>query len=230
MKKILLLAFMTLLMWAKPIDTKSFEKLPMFDNPNITLKRAFDHGALYEVEFFMMTPQGGAKYNAFVTKDKKAFIMGNAFDMQSREALRMPLEVDAIKKNADFVYGKGKEALIVVTDPECRYCQQFQKRWSGLEARYTFYVYLYPMSSHAQAAQMSYYVLSQKSDKAKADALLGIANGEGEYMKRPFSEEERAQFGQKFRINGEVAQDLGVRGTPSVFDFAGNFVNWSTLK
>lgn len=231
MKKALMILFLIVSStYAKNVDVKLFSNIAMFDNPNVTLIKAYDHGSLYEVEFKMSTPQGVKLFNAYVTKDKKAFMMGSAYDATTKEPLRIPLDKAHIKKSADIVYGTGKEELIVFTDPECKYCQIFQTQWKDLQKNYTFYVFLYPMSSHSQALQMSYYVLSQKDDKAKAKALIDIASGNTSYKEFSTDDASKKRLNRRFNNSAELGAKLGVKGTPSVFTFSGDFVNWSTLK
>lgn len=231
MRFVLVTLFLALLAQAAQVDVKAFAKLPMFASPEVKLTRAFDHGSLYEVEFISPSRQGMTRYTAYITKDKKAFIMGAAFAMNDQSPLKMPLEgIAAMKKGADIKVGSGKEELIVITDPECHYCQIFQKRWKSLMKRYTLYVYLYPLSHHSQAMQMSYYVMHQKSAKAKIDALLKIAKGEKNYILFQPSADEKKRFDTKFQQNMNLGARLGVRGTPSVFDFSGSFINWSSLE
>ncbi len=229
MKKIVVMMLFVASLFAKDVDIKPFQNLSMFSNPNVKVLRVYDHGALYQVKFSSQTPQGKRIFTAFITKDKKAFIMGEAFDIKSRKALKFPLNVAQIKKNADLVYGKGKQELIVITDPECNYCQIFESKWEGLKDRYTFYVYLYPLSHHKEAMKMSYFVMKQKNNKAKYKALDGIVKGEKNYIVSKLSQKELEALNKKLQGNFALAQELGVQGTPSVYDFEGNFVNWSRL-
>ena len=99
-----------------------------------------------------------------------------------------------------------------------------------MSKNYTFYVYLYPLSHHKEATRMSYYVLHQKSVKEKVAALIAIGNGEKTYIMFNPDAKEKAKFDKSFANTAKLANSLGVRGTPSVYDFNGAFVNWSKLK
>lgn len=229
MRTLFIISIFGVLLFAKDVSTDSFKKLSMFQNPGVQVEKAYDHGSLYQVIFTSMTPQGPRRFTAFITKDKKTFIMGEAYDIESKKALKIPLDIAKIKKEADIVYGKGKNPYIVVTDPECRYCQMFQRQWEKIKDKYTLYVFMYPLSNHSQAQQMSFYVMSQKDSAAKAKALIGISQGKTDYLAYKPSEKQQTKFAKKFATNSMIADQLGVRGTPAVFDFEGNFVSWKEL-
>lgn len=76
---------------------------------------------------------------------------------------------------------------------------------------------------------MSYFVMKQKNNKAKYKALDGIVKGEKNYIVSKLSQKELEALNKKLQGNFALAQELGVQGTPSVYDFEGNFVNWSRL-
>lgn len=228
-KTVLALLFTALTLLGGEVDTKAFKKLSMFSSPDVKVLRAYDHGSLYQVRFSTMTPQGMRVFSAYITKDKKAFIMGEAFDIKSRASLKFPLDAKKIKREADFVYGSGKTALIVITDPECHYCQMFESKWDKIKDKYKFYVYLYPLSRHHEAMKMSYYVMKQKGNKARYKALDGITKGEKSYSMNKLTQDEVTAFNKKLQKNFALADELGVRGTPAVYDFKSEFVNWSML-
>lgn len=233
---------------AGDVKLKDFKKLEMFSDGKLTLERVYDHGSLYQVYFTTKTPQGTQRFSAFLTKDKKVLIAGEAVNLKTKEPLtlpKQPLNMKLIKQQADIIYGTGKTKLIVVTDPECHYCQVFQNRWSEIKNKYTLYVYLYPLSHHRDAKQMSYHVLSQKSSKKKSEALIGIAkeaklakiaaqNGQSYQMKQAyksdtFSKKQINDYEAKLIKNKSLADTLGVRGTPAVYDVKGDFVMWNKL-
>ncbi len=230
MKKFFLFLLMTAsIASAKEVSVKPFLKLKVFQDPSVTLERVYDQGSVYQIQFSSMTPQGKRLFDGFITKDKKVMIVGNGVEIDSQQLLKMPLDVAALKKNADIVYGTGKKEYIVVTDPECFYCQKFQKRWESIKSKYKFYVYLYPLGHHAQAARMSYYVLGQKSHAQKAKALIAIAEGSKTYQGARYDKKMVEKFNKKLDANSLVGDSLGVRGTPAVFNFNGDFVNWANL-
>lgn len=229
MRLLLMLSVSLGLLSAKNVDIALFKTLPMFTAPGVEVLQAYDHGSIYQVEFSSPTQRGTKVFQGFVTKDKKSFIMGEAYDIQTKEKLSIPLDAASIKANADIIYGTGKTPLVVITDPECRYCQVFQTKWERLKATHTLYVYLYPLSHHEEATQMSAYVMSQNTHEQKALALMDIARKSKAYTAYTPSVQEQTQLNAKFEYNMRLADRLQVRGTPAVFDFKGNFINWSEL-
>ena len=228
----------------------SFKKLKMFSDGRLNLERVYDHGSIYQIRFSTITPQGKSVFEGFITKDKKVMIVGDSVVMDTRTPLSMPLDMKKIKKRADIIYGSGQTELIVITDPECYYCQAFQNRWEELKNKYTLYVFMYPLGHHDEAKKMSYHVLKQKNHALKAKALIEIAQDATKdrftakrmqqginglelttkaYKKTKISKKELKEFTRKLEDNKLFGDSLGVRGTPAVFDSKGKFVVWSKL-
>lgn len=241
---LVVLSFNTLV--AKEMDIKPFQKLKMFSDGRLTLERVYDHKSIYQIRFSANTQEGKREFGGYITKDKKMLIVGDGIYLTDNRPISMPLEVDKMRKNADIVYGTGKTKLIVITDPECYYCQAFQQKWPALKDQYTFYVYLYPLGHHKEATKMSHYVMNQKNDALKAKALIDIAkdayadrtmmqqgktasSAKKPYEKVSISPKNQSKFNQKLEENLIVGDRLGVRGTPAVYDFKGEFVIWSKL-
>ncbi len=250
MKTLMIFLVLTVSLWAKDVDLAPFKKLKMFSDGRLELERVYDHGSIYQIRFTTMTQQGKRAFEGFITKDKKVMIVGDSVEIETRTPLSMPMDMAKVKKNADIVYGTGKTELIVITDPECYYCQAFQNRWNEIKDRYKLYVYLYPLGHHEEAKQMSYHVLKQKGDADRAQALIKIAQDatadrltakrmqqgvkgltltSKDYTKTKVSKKELKKFSQKLEDNAVFGDSLGVRGTPAVFDHKGKFVIWSKL-
>lgn len=223
----LLLCITTL--FAGDIDPKPFKSVPMFSQPHITVKKAYDHGPIYEVQLEIATPRGAQLTTAFLTKDKKVVVIGDAMDAVTGESFKRPIDMASIRKDADIVYGSGKDEYIVFTDPECPYCVKFEKMWPTLEKKVKLYVFFMPLSHHRSAVQMSYHVMKQKDNQAKAKAILDMAYGDKSYERLTMSQQIHELFGQKIEKNKTLANEFGVRGTPAVFDTKGAQVMWNTL-
>jgi len=235
---------------SKEVDLASFKKFKIFSEGRFTLERVYDHKSIYQVRFSVKTKEGKRELGGYITKDKKMLIVGDGIHLADNSPISMPLQIEKIQKNADIVYGNGKTKLIVITDPECYYCQAFQQRWPKLKNQYTFYTYLYPLNHHQDARQMSYYVMSQKSHALKAKALIqiakdasadrikmqaikdgkkGITFDKKAYEKATFSSKQQMKFNKKLENNLILGDRLGVRGTPAVYDLKGDFVIWNKL-
>jgi len=229
MKIVIALIALTLSLFAGDVDPKPFKSVPMFSQPHINVTKAYDHGTVYELQLEITTPRGSQHTTVFLTKDKKVALLGDAIDAATGESIKRPLDMDSIRKSADIVYGSGSKEYIVFTDPECPYCVKFEKMWPSLEKKVKLYVYFMPLSNHRNAVQMSYHVMKQKDQKAKAKAILDMANGDRSYERLTMSQQIHELFGQKIEKNKALANDFGVRGTPAVFDTKGAQVMWNTL-
>lgn len=229
MKTYFTLISLALALLAGDIDPKQFTTVPMFAQPHISISKAYDHGDIYELQLEILTQRGVQHTSAFLTKDKKVVLFGDAVDAATGEPIKKPLEMAAIRKNADLVYGTGTKEYIVFTDPECPYCVKFEKMWPMLESKVKLYVYFMPLSNHRNAVQMSYHVMKQKDQKAKAEAILDMADGDRSFERLTMSKQISELFGKKISENQALANDFGVRGTPAVFDTKGNTVSWPSL-
>ncbi len=211
------------------IDPKPFKSVPMFSAPHIKVKKAYDHGPLYELQLEIATPRGAQLTTAYLTKDKKVVLIGDAMDAVSGESFRRPLDMASIRNDADITFGTGKNEYIVFTDPECPYCVKFEKMWPTLEKKVKLYVFFMPLSHHRSAVQMSYHVMKQKDNQAKIKAILDMAHGDTSYERLTMSQQIHDLFAQKIEKNKVLANEFGVRGTPAVFDTKGEQVMWNTL-
>ncbi len=229
MKFYLLIIALTFSLMAKEVDPAPFKSVPMLAPPHISITSAYDHGTLYELQLEISTSQGPQHTSAFLTKDKKVVLFGEAVDATTGETIKRPLDMTPIRKSADLVYGTGKEELIVFTDPECSYCVKFERMWPSLEKKVKLYVFFMPLSNHRNAVTMSYHVMKQQGQKAKAKALLELANGDRSFERLSMNQEMHDLFSQKIDSNKALAQEFGVRGTPAVFNTKGENVSWNTL-
>jgi thiol:disulfide interchange protein DsbC len=229
MKLYFALLSLALSLLAGDIDPKQFNTVPMFAQPHISITKAYDHGDIYELQLEVLTQRGVQRTSAFLTKDKKVVLFGDAVDAATGEPIKKPLEMTAIRKNADLIYGTGADEYIVFTDPECPYCVKFEKMWPSIAKKVKLYVYFMPLSNYRNAVQMSYHVMKQKDQKAKAKAILDMADGDRSFERLTMSQQISDLFAKKIAQNQELANEFGVRGTPAVFDTKGNTVSWPNL-
>jgi len=226
MKFYSILLALTLSLIAGEIDPKVFKSLKMLDQPHIAITKAYDHGLIYELTLEISSPRGTQKTKAYVTKNKKVVLLGDALDAATGESIKRPLDMTKIRKNADLIYGTGSKEYIVFTDPECPACVKFEKTWPSIEKGVKLYVYFMPLSQHRNAIQMSYHVMKQKDQKAKAKAVLDMAHGDRSFERLTMTQQIHELFGKKISENQALANEFEVRGTPAVFDTKGNSVGW----
>lgn len=112
----------------------------------------------------------------YVTNDGKYLFFGNLIDVASKKSMTekrtqelskidpslLPLDL-AIK----VVNGTGKRVLYVFSDPECPYCQMFEKQIAPMLTDTTVYTFLFPLPMHAQAKPDSQKIWCSP-DRAKA--------------------------------------------------------------
>lgn len=96
----------------------------------------------------------------YATADGKYLFFGNLVDPINKKSIteertqelskidpkQLPLDL-AIKE----VNGNGKRVLYVFSDPECPYCQMFEKQIAPMLTDTTIYTYLFPLPMHQQA-------------------------------------------------------------------------------
>ena len=200
--------------------------LNIFKGKNLQINTIKEHESLYQIKGVV---GGRNPFNAYITKDFKEVVFGKGFDAQTKQELEIPIDSEKYKKNAEYVVGSGKNEYILFTDPECPYCHKFEKILPLLHKDTKFYVYLFPLSFHKHSKAMSYYIMSQKDDKNKARVMHEIANGSSAYKNAKFSFDELQKLKAKLKKEQQLANEIGVRGTPSIYNIKGNKVEWTQL-
>ena len=76
---------------------------------------------------------------------------------------------------------------------------------------------------------MSMHILNQEGDGKRFEALIGIANGEKRYKEAAYKVDQMEQYRRILERQTALGNELGVRGTPTVFDEKGLKVNWPDL-
>jgi len=204
---------------------KEIESLNLFQGAQVKVLRGFDSGDMYLLNVNVR----GQQSKIYLTKDKKYLIAGDVVNTDSGRALAIPdLPVD-IKLTLDkeaFTFGKGTDEYVLFTDPECPYCKKFESYFSQIEDKVKIRVFFYPLPSHANAKDISLYIMSQKSYEDKVKAMTTTKADTPAFVNRKIDEKELAKLEKTLQEQMEIANKLGVRGTPSVFDTKGNKVSW----
>lgn len=211
-------------------STNALEKirgLNIFQQQNVQIKKIKDQGSLYQIKGIA---SGRNAFNAYITKDFKDVVFGKGFNTTTKKALTIPLDSQKYKKNAEYTFGTGKDEYILFTDPECPFCHKLEKILPLLKNHLKLYVYLFPLSFHRDSKQMCYYIMSQKKDSQKAKIMYDIATKNSTaYRNAKFSISELEQIKKKLAKEQSFGNEIGVRGTPSVYDMKGKSINWTTL-
>lgn len=168
------------------------------------------------------------KLTLFVSKDLKTVVIGQGF-MSNGEPIDFPINMAQYQKDAVYTIGQGKNEYYLFTDPECPYCQNFEQKTNMLIDDIKIYVFLFPLDFHQNAQAMSRYILSQKNNDARAKAMHDIANGKENYKALKLSANDELKLKEQISKQLKLGQEIGVTGTPAVFDSKGKPVQWPNL-
>lgn len=205
------------------------KELKMFNKPGITITSYAEHESTYQVKGNVQNQGGVAPFEAFITKDLREVIFGRGFNAKTQKPLQVIIDTKAFIKDVAYTFGDGKDEYMLFTDPECPYCHQLEKILPLLKKNAKFHIFLYPLSFHKNAKPMSYFIMSQKTDKDKASVMHNIANELTDYKKAKFTLSEIEKYDELLKKQFDIASILGVSGTPALFDINGNPVQWNTL-
>lgn len=107
-----------------------------------------------------------------------------------------------------IVKGNGEGKLAVFMDPMCMYCQKLSRETLSHLINVTIYCYVWPFLSE-ESEEMAGCILSSPDP---AEALVGWMNYQQVPPGMPSGHSERI-----IRENRELADRLGLQGTPSIF-------------
>ncbi len=101
--------------------------------------------------------------------------------------------------------GSGRNIVIEVSDPDCPFCRDGSKFFSGRDD-VTRYIFMHPLRMHPDAEEKAKYILSAENP---ADAYEAVMSGE--YDNAPLPEfEDNGQL----EIHRKITEYLGVNSTP----------------
>ena len=154
----------------------------------------------------------------YATVDGKYLFFGNLVDPANKKSLtedkvqqlskvdvkQLPLEL-AIK----VVNGNGKRQLFVFSDPDCPYCQMFEKNVVAKLTDTTIYTFLFPLPNHPDAKKHSQQILcSQDVAKTWIDFMR-----EKKALPNETNCMAAANVDKSYKLGVEV---VGVEGTPTI--------------
>jgi len=205
-----------------------YEKLSK-DLKNGTVKaRGVEKDGFYIIN--LKTPRGAG--NIYITKDKKYTIIGNVINNKTAQPLtgNFPVNKSVVKNGVMFTFGNGKKEIYLITDPQCPYCRMMEaKTKKYLKDNYKVHVILFPLPFHKDAKAMSYYILAGKTDAEKSKRLQEVLGGSNEWKNYKPTKAEKAKFDKILQNAKKAVEELGARGTPTVYDENFNRINWTKL-
>jgi len=178
----------------------------------------------------IQTKRGGG--NIYITSDKKYTILGRIINNKNGSILQpnFPKNSEIIKNGVSFTFGEGKKDIYLVTDPQCPFCRLMEKKTKKeLAKNYRVHVILFPLPFHKYAKPMSCYILAAKTDKEKAKRMQETLLGGNEWKNYKPTKEEAKRCQIELEKAQKAANELGARGTPSVYDSKFNPIDWTTL-
>jgi len=217
--------FFTFSLHAESINLKPFQELDVVKSNGIVVTDAMLIDGLY----FIKAERNGGPLTFFLSQNKKVFIPAEGYRLPSMGKIAFPIDPAIVVGKEDFSYGSGKKTLYAFTDPECPYCLKFEKKMAKVADKYTFKVFLFPLSFHKDAVAMSEWILEPASDKEKAARLLATANKDSSYKTAKTSAAHKAAVKKILEKNAAIGAEIGVRGTPTVLDSDMNSINWNEL-
>jgi len=235
MKKVVLSLGLALSLFASdkllaPTKAKNIlEKTPLYSQ----LKSRVEKGILKvkgveKKDFYIITVYDKrGEGNFFVTKDLKYTILGNILNNKTKTPLRAEYPAkkfsgnkNIVKEGVLFSFGNGDKDLYVVTDPECPFCQKFEKmaKKAKLGEKYRIHVIFLPLSFHKHSKDMIYYILSADSDAEKAKRFHETLTGDTKWASFTPTKEKKAEIDAALKKSKKAVEELGAKGTPSFYD------------
>lgn len=140
------------------------------------------------------------------------------------EPISLSLDLKANIDKSAFDLGHGKIDVFLFTDPDCPYCEQFEKNLVHLNKdKYTLHVYLYPLNIHPNSKAKVEYILSQPKNK-RFEAYEKVQGSKNSLDK---SQKENTEVGKKLLepMMKYIENYVQIKGTPTILDENGKKFN-----
>ncbi|PLY05776.1 MAG: thiol:disulfide interchange protein [Arcobacter sp.] len=206
-------------------EIKEIQDLNLFKKAQVEVKQGYDAGSVYVLNVTVR----GKTDKIYLTKDKKYLIAGDVINTTTGQGLEIPVDLTPTLGKEAFTFGTGTDEFVLFTDPECPYCKKFEEHFSKIEDKVKMRVFYFPLDFHKNAKDISLYVMSQKSYADKVKAMIETTKDTPAFKNRKYAAGELEKLQKHLDSQLKVAAELGIRGTPSVFDKNGNKVNWVAM-
>lgn len=204
---------------------KEIENLELFQKAQIKVLKVYDAGSLYILD----TSIQENRQELLLTKDKLTIITGKAIDVETGRQIIIPVDMSVLNGKEALTYGTGSEEYYVFTDPECPYCKKFESFYPQIKDKVKLKIFFYPLSFHKNAREMSLYVLTKEGNEERIKTMLSITPDSKEYVNRKIDDKTRLKLEAVLDEHVNIAQNLNVSGTPSVYDKEGRKISWAQL-
>jgi len=165
--------------------------------------------------------------NIFVTKNLKYTILGMVINNKTKRPIEVnypaaPFHGDkqVVKDGVLFSFGKGSKDLYIVTDPECPFCQKFEKyaKNSHFADKYRIHIIFLPLPFHKHSKAMIYYILSANTQAQKAKRFHETLTGDMKWRDFKPTQAQKAKIDKEIAKSLKAAEELQAKGTPSFYD------------
>ncbi|GGD45872.1 hypothetical protein GCM10012288_20220 [Malaciobacter pacificus] len=204
---------------------KQMENLNIFKKSGISITKGLDADSVY----ILNIKAQNAVDTVYLTKDKKYLISGDVLDVNNGMPLTMPVDVSILKGKEAFTFGTGSDEYILFTDPECPYCRKFESYFPQIEDKVKIRVFYYPLDFHKNAYDLSLFIMAQENAKDRLNAMLNVTAKDEEFKNHKFKPAQKEKLSKKLDENIELALQMGVQGTPAMFDLKGNKIVWVNI-
>jgi thiol:disulfide interchange protein DsbC len=204
---------------------KQMENLNIFKKSGISITKGLDADSVY----ILNIKAQNAVDTVYLTKDKKYLISGDVLDANNGMPLTMPVDVSILKGKEAFTFGTGSDEYILFTDPECPYCRKFESYFPQIEDKVKIRVFYYPLDFHKNAYDLSLFIMAQENAKDRLNAMLNVTAKDEEFKNHKFKSGQKEKLSKKLDENIELALQMGVQGTPAMFDLKGNKIVWVNI-
>ncbi len=206
-------------------DISEIEKLPIFRGSGMQIIKAFKND-----QFYLLRVNIQENIQELVlTIDKKYLIAGKVYNVTSGEEVAIPNDVSILDGKEALTYGTGKDVYYLFTDPECPYCKKFESYFEEIEKDVQLKIFFFPLSFHKNAVALTQYILDNKTNESRVKAMLSVSVDSKEFKNKKYSDKQKASLNKTIEANMKLAEELGVRGTPALFDIDGKALSWVTV-
>jgi len=218
--------FISLMAKETLVDPSKFPELKkmnaVLQDPVLSIKGAIEKPESYILKLEARSPRGAQNITAYLNKKTSELYIGSAYDKEGK-AILFPTDAGIVKEGVAFSYGNGSKEIYLITDPECPYCNRFEKNAQGKLGDYTVNVILFPLSFHKKSPAMIEWIMMGKDDAQKRARFEEVmVKGSKQYTelikdeKKPFvNSAETKAYMEK---SDASARELNMRGTPALYD------------
>ncbi|WP_428025627.1 DsbC family protein [Arcobacter sp.] len=201
------------------------EKLPIFTGSGMKVLKAFEDDQFY---LLRVNIQENIQELA-LTNDKKHLIAGKIYNANTGEEMTIPNDVSILEGKEALTYGTGKDVYYLFTDPECPYCKKFESYFENIKNDVKLKIFFFPLSFHKNAIPLTRFILDKKNNNDRVKALLNVTVDSEEFKNKKFTAAQEESLDKLIDANMKLAEELGVRGTPALYDIDGKSLSWVTV-